>query len=114
MGRDEGRDEIAAPYRMSGEHGETARFFCFAYMREWFAVWDHCMSNTGNSAIRQQMSRIPAQIARTETINLILLNMKTLSRKKNKTVIFISIIIPNRADTITIAESRAERRGHVT
>lgn len=60
------------------------------------------------------MSRIPAQIARTETINLILLNMKILSSRENKNNSFDSLIIPNRADTITIAESRTKRRGHET
>lgn len=56
------------------------------------------------------MSRIPAQIARTETINLILLNMKTLSFGRKQNSIFNSLIIPNRADTIMIAASRTKRR----
>lgn len=35
-----------------------------------------------------------------------------IERKQNS--IFNSLIIPNRADTITIAASRAKRRGHET
>lgn len=77
-GRGTRRNRIAAPYRMSGEQDKTVRF-CLVYTSAWFAVCAICMSNTGTSATRQQMSKIPAQIARTETINLILLNMKNLS-----------------------------------
>lgn len=42
-------------------------------------------SNTGTSAIRQQMNRTPTKTARIETTNLILSDMKTLSfgRKYN-------------------------------
>lgn len=72
-GRGEERDDPD-----SGEQNGTAHF-CFVYMSAWFAVCAICMSIMGTSATRQQMRRIPVQIARTETINLILPNMKNPS-----------------------------------
>lgn len=104
-----GTIRIAASYRMSGEQGGTARFFLSCLYEGVIARVCHLYEQYGdfrNKATDEQDTDADSE-NRNEQLDSAEHENTFIERKQNSNFIIIS----DRADIITIAESRAKRRG---